>query len=120
MPRSDSQTAYEPDGRFEPKPGAARFDTGWWPASSLSGLLAALDGRPSWAFDHSASAAERRQLLADMVEVVSPLEAERSTLVAFRPAAPPAEIVEALHAAMHVREIPNAGLAIRTEPVDET
>jgi len=107
-----SQTAYEPNGRFEPKPGAARFDTGWWPASSLSGLLAALDGRPSWAFDHAASAAERcRQLLADMVEVVSPLEAERSTLVAFRPAAPPAEIVEALHAAnVHVREIPNAGL----------
>jgi len=107
-----SQTAYEPDGRFEPKPGAARFDAGWWPASSLSGLLAALDGRPSWAFDHAASAAERcRQLLADMVEVVSPLEAERSTLVAFRPAAPPAEIVEALHAAnVHVREIPNAGL----------
>jgi L-cysteine/cystine lyase len=107
-----SQTAYEPDGRFEPKPGATRFDTGWWPASSLSGLLAALDGRPSWAFEHAASAAERcRQLLADMVEVVSPLEAERSTLVAFRPDASPAEIVEALHAAnVHVREIPNAGL----------
>ena len=107
-----SQTAYEPDGRFEPKPGAARFDTGWWPASSLSGLLAALDGRPSWAFDHAASAAERcRQLLEDRVEVVGPPETERSTLVAFRPATPPAETVVALHAAnVHVREIPNAGL----------
>jgi L-cysteine/cystine lyase len=107
-----SQAAYQPDGRFQPKPGATRFDTGWWPASSLSGLLTALDGRPSWAFDHAASAAERcRQLLSDVVEVVSPLEDERSTLVAFRPAAPPAEIVEALHAAnVHVREIPNAGL----------
>ncbi len=112
VPSYFAQTAYEPDGRFEPKPGAARFDTGWWPASSLSGLLAALDGRPSWAFDHAASAAERcRQLLADRVEVVSPPETERSTIVAFRPTAPPAETVDALHAAdVHVREIPNAGL----------
>jgi L-cysteine/cystine lyase len=112
VPSYFAQTAYEPDGRFEPKPGAARFDTGWWPASALSGLLAALDGRPSWAFDHAASAAERcRQLLADRVEVVSPTETERSTIVAFRPTAPPAETVDALHAAnVHVREIPNAGL----------
>ena len=45
------------------------------------------------------------------VEVVSPAEGERSTLVAFRPAGEPAEIVEALYdAGVHVREIPNAGL----------
>ena len=49
-------------GTFEPKPGAARFDPGWWPPSSLAGLLAALDGRPSWAFDHAA--ARRRALPA--------------------------------------------------------
>ncbi len=112
-----SQAEYEPDGQFQPKPGAARFDTGWWPASSLAGLLAALDSRPSWAFDHAAAVAERcRELLAGgvdglSVEVVSPAEGERSTLVAFRPAGEPAEIVEALYdAGVHVREIPNAGL----------
>ena len=94
-----SQAEYEPDGQFEPKPGAARFDPGWWPASSLAGLLAALDSRPAWAFDHAAAVAERcRELLADRVEVVSPAERERSTLVAFRAAGDPAEIVEALHA----------------------
>jgi L-cysteine/cystine lyase len=112
-----SQAEYEPDGQFRPKSGAARFDTGWWPASSLAGLLAALDSRPSWAFDHAAAVAERcRGLLSGgvdglSVEVVSPAEGERSTLVAFRPAGEPAKVVEALHnAGVHVREIPNAGL----------
>ena len=56
--------------------------------------------------------AERcRELLADRVEVVSPAEHERSTLVAFRAAGEPAELVEALHwADVHVREIPGTGL----------
>ena len=41
----------------------------------------------------------------------SPAEGERSTLVAFRPAGEPAEVVEALYnVGVHVREIPNAGL----------
>ena len=107
-----SQASYEPDGRFQPKPGAARFDNGWWAPSSLAGLLAALEARPSWAFDHAAATAERcRELLADRVEVVSPGEHERSTLVAFRAAGEPAELVEALHRAdVHVREIPGTGL----------
>jgi L-cysteine/cystine lyase len=107
-----SQAEYEPDGQFQPKPGAARFDTGWWPASSLAGLLASLDSRPSWAFDHAAAVAERcRELLAERVEVVSPAEGERSTLIAFRPVGEPAAIVDALYdAGVHVREIPKAGL----------
>jgi L-cysteine/cystine lyase len=107
-----SQVGYESDGQFRPKPGAARFDNGWWPASSLAGLLAALDGRPSWAFDHAAAVAERcRKLLAERADVVSPAEGERSTLVAFRAAGEPAKLVEALYkVGVHVREIPSAGL----------
>jgi L-cysteine/cystine lyase len=107
-----SQVEYELDGRFEPRPGASRFDPGWWPATSLSGLLAAIDSRPAWAFDHAAGVAERcRALLAEHVEVVSPAEGERSTLVAFRPSGVPAEIVESLHRSdVHVREIPSTGL----------
>ena len=107
-----SQAGYEPDGQFQPKPGAARFDTGWWPPSSLAGLLAALDTRPAWSFDHAAVMAERcRELLAERMEVVSPAQGERSTLVAVRPAGEPPAIVEALHHAdVHVREIPNTGL----------
>ncbi len=77
---------------------------GWWPASSLAGLLAALESRPAWAFDHAAAVAERcRALLADRVEVVSPPAGERSTLVAFRAAGDPTEVVESLYAARRAR-----------------
>ncbi len=105
-----AQAGYEMDGTFAPRPGAARFDPNWWAASSLVGLLAALDGRPAWGFDHAAAVAERcRELLAARVEVVSP--AERSTLVAFRGPGETAELVESLHReGVHVRDIPGTGL----------
>ena len=107
-----SQAGYELDGSFERRPGAARFDPGWWPASSLAGLLAALDSRPAWAYDHAATVAERaRTLLAGRVDVVGPAANERSTLVAFRAPGEPAELVEALYRQdVHVREIPGTGL----------
>jgi L-cysteine/cystine lyase len=105
-----SQAGYELDGSYEPRPGAARFDPNWWPASSLAGLLAALAARPDWGFERAAAVAERcRELLADRVEVVTPVE--RSTLVAFRAPGEPAELVEKLLAdGVHVREIPGTGL----------
>ena len=105
-----AQAAYEPDGTFEPRPGAVRFEPNWWPASSLAGLLAALAARPAWAFEHAAAVAERcRARLAARAEVVIP--DERSTLVAFRAPGSPAELVERLYeAGVHVREIPKAGL----------
>jgi L-cysteine/cystine lyase len=105
-----SQTTHHPDGSFEPRPGAARFDPNWWPASSLAGLLAAIECRPAWAFDHAASvAAHCRELLAERVEVVTP--ANSSTLVAFKAPQDPSALVESLHrAGVHVREIPGTGL----------
>jgi L-cysteine/cystine lyase len=106
-----SQAQYEPDGTFSPKPGAARFDPGWWPPSSLAGLLAALESRPAWAFEHAATVAERcRAVLSDRVELVSPPAGERSTLVTFRAPGDPTELVESLYAdGVHVREIPGRG-----------
>jgi len=105
-----SHAGYGPTGDFEPRPGAARFDPNWWPASSLAGLLAALDARPAWAFDHAAAVAERcRAMLAPLVDVVIPDPC--STLVAFRAPGDPSELVETLSAAgVHVREIPGTGL----------
>lgn len=105
-----SQAGYGPAGRFEPRPGAARFEAGWWPASSLAGLLAAVETRPVWAFDRAAEVAERcRTMLAARFEIVVP--DQRSTLVAFRAPGDPPALVEALRAAaVHVREIPGAGL----------
>ncbi len=97
------------DGAFRPRPGAARFDR-WLPGPSLAGLLAALEGRPGWAFGQAAAVAERcRGMLSPLVEVVVP--ELRSTLVAFRSPGPPAELVDALHREdVHVREIPGTGL----------
>jgi L-cysteine/cystine lyase len=105
-----SQAGYEPDGRFVPRAGSARFESNWWPASSLAGLLAAIEARPAWAFDHAAAVAERcREMLAARVDVVIPDPC--STLVAFRPPGDPSELVETLYAAgVHVREIPGRGL----------
>ena len=105
-----SQQGYEPDGTFTPREGAARFEPGWWSASSLSGLLAALRGRPEWAFERAAATAERcRALLAPLVEVVVP--EQRSTLVSFRPVGEPAALVTRLAGqGVHVREIPGSGL----------
>ena len=106
-----SQSSYHPDGSFEPKEGAGRFERVWWPPASLRGLAAALDGRPAWAFERAAETADRlRDRLAGQVDVVTP--AERSTLVAFRPEGiEPAVLVERLHRAdVHVRELPGRGL----------
>ena len=109
-PSSFSQAGYDVDGTFEPRPGAARFEPGWWPASSLAGLLAALDVRPDWAFERAALVAEGcRSLLAPRVDLVTP--EPRSTLVAFRAPGDPSELVASLNARdVHVREIPGTGL----------
>jgi L-cysteine/cystine lyase len=105
-----AQAGYEPDGSFEPRPGAVRFEPNWLSAASLAGLLAAMDVRPGWAFDHAAAVAERcRTMVSAHVEVVTP--EHRSTLVAFRSPGNSAELVETLYAAgVHVREIPRSGL----------
>jgi len=106
-----SQSAYEPDGTFEPHPGARRFEPIWWSHGLLRAMLAALELRPAWCFDHARAAAERcRQLLGTRVDVVTP--PVRSTLVSFRPEAEePADVVARLDAAgVHVRELPGRGL----------
>jgi len=105
-----AQAGHELDGTFTPRPGASRFDPHWISAATLSGLIAAIDGRPEWAFTHAAAVADRcRDRLAEIVEVVTP--ADRSTLVAFRVDGDPAGVVAELHeAGVHVREIPGFGL----------
>lgn len=105
-----SKVDHEADGSFEPRPGAVRFDLNWLPGSSLAGMIAAIDSRPSWGFERAAAVAERcRELLAARLDVVIP--DERSTLVAFRAPTDASELVAALHReGVHVREIPATGL----------
>jgi L-cysteine/cystine lyase len=107
-----AQKRYDPDGSFEPWPGARRFDPNWTPVAFMSGLLAALDCRPTWAYDHARELAERcRTLLASAGnDVVTP--PERATLVAWRPEGEETgDVVERLYeAGVVVRDLPGTGL----------
>ncbi|MGH8958255.1 MAG: aminotransferase class V-fold PLP-dependent enzyme [Acidimicrobiia bacterium] len=107
-----SQETHGPDGAFEPWPGARRFDPGWLPTSSLSGLLTAVRTRPEWCYERSQEMADRcrEMLLAAGEDVVSP--AKRATIVSWRPSAgPPTEVVTRLGSKrVLVREIPKTGL----------
>jgi len=107
-----SQQGYEPDGTFEPWPGARRFDPNWVPTAVMSGLLAAVRIRPEWRFERGTKMAERcRELLVSAGEdVVSP--DERATIVSWRPRGEAsADVVARLAAAgVIVRDIPKTGL----------
>jgi L-cysteine/cystine lyase len=98
------------DGAYEPKAGAARFDSGWISSVSIAGLDEALASRPAWAHERALETAARcRSLLDDRYEVVT--ATRQSTLVSFRPTADPAEVVTRLHdRGVVVREIPESGL----------
>ncbi|MBV8064517.1 MAG: aminotransferase class V-fold PLP-dependent enzyme [Actinobacteria bacterium] len=102
--------SYEPTGEFVPKPGAARFDSGWTSAPALSGLVAALATHPEWRYTRSAEMAARcRDLLEGIVDVVTP--PGHSTLVSFRPPGDPTELVAHLHErGVVVRELPGRNL----------
>jgi L-cysteine/cystine lyase len=105
-----AQAEYEQDGTFVPRDGAMRFERNWWSAATLAGVLAALETRPTWAFDRAAEAANRcRELLAVHHEVIVPDVC--ATLVAFRPAGDPTALVERLRTdGVYVRELPRTGL----------
>jgi L-cysteine/cystine lyase len=104
-----SQAGYEPDGRFVPREGAARFDSGWIPPGFLSGLLAAIDAAPAWRFDRARETATRcRELLAERFEVVT--EPGQATLVSFRPDGDPAEVAaRLLERGVIARDLPGTG-----------
>ena len=107
-----SQEAHEPDGAFEPWPGARRFDPTWVPTALMSGLLAALRTRPKWGFERGVTMAEscRKLLVSAGEDVVSPTE--RATIVSWRPRGEAsADVVARLAAAgVLVRDIPKTGL----------
>ena len=102
-----AQTAFRPDGSFDARDGAARFDPSWLSAASLSGLLAALDVPPEGSYERAAEQARRcRELLHARVELV----AGDATLVSFRTAEPTDLVARLAAADVAVREIPGTGL----------
>jgi L-cysteine/cystine lyase len=84
IPSYLSQQSYDPlQGTFEPRAGAARFDTHFTPFATTRGLLAAFGLHPDWGYERAAATAARcRELLAERFDVVT--EAGHATLVTFR------------------------------------
>ncbi len=107
-----SQREHEPDGTFEPKAGAARFDPNVTPNALVAGLQAAMSAIPTWAHERADETAERfRARLTEVGEdVVVP--DDRATLVSWRaPADESARIVARLaDAGVIVRDLPGRGL----------
>ena len=110
LPSIFSPQSYEANGSFIPKEGARRFDSGWIGSPSLAGLEAALGVHPEWRYEAAAAAAARcRDLLAPLVDVVSP--AGHSTLVSFSPPGDPTKLVSSLDGTdVIVRELPGRNL----------
>jgi L-cysteine/cystine lyase len=98
-------------GTWEPKPGAARFERTFTPASALAGLEAALTDLPDGRFERARGLALRcRELLLERgVDVAT--DAAQATLVSFRVAGDTTEAVAALYErGVVVRELPGTGL----------
>ena len=94
---------------FEPREGAARFDTHFTPLAVTAGLLAAFELHPEWRFERGAEASARcRELLAERVEVVT--EPGHANLVAFRDANPEATVARLAENGVIVRDLPGTGL----------
>jgi L-cysteine/cystine lyase len=107
-----SQRSYDPDGSFEAKDGAARFDPNVTPTAAVAGLREALRSAPEWAFERAHEMAEtfRARLAGAGYDVVVPTE--RGTLVSWRvPVAESAGVVARLaEAGVIVRDLPGRGL----------
>jgi L-cysteine/cystine lyase len=110
FPTYFSVATIEPDGTFEPKPGAYRFDSGWLSPPALAGLVAALDAAPEWRHERGREAAEQcRAALGDAgLEVVT--EPDQATLVSFVPRGDAAEAgARAYEACVIIRDLPGTG-----------
>ena len=107
-----AQQSYEPDGTFQAKDGAARFDPNVTPKAAVAGLRGAIASAPEWAHERAASLAERfRAALSEAgCDVVVPEEC--ATLVSWRvPASDSADVVARLaEADVIVRDLPGRGL----------
>jgi selenocysteine lyase/cysteine desulfurase len=98
-------------GTWEPKAGAARFDPGFTPASSLAGLEAALTDLPDGRFERAGKLTEhcRALLAAAGHDVVT--EAGQATLVTFRARGDAPAVSAALYErGVVVRDLPASDL----------
>jgi L-cysteine/cystine lyase len=111
MPSYFSQASYEPDGTFEPRPRALRFDPGWIPVSFLAGLQAAIDGLPEWRYERAREMADlcRARLVETGFDVVT--EPGHGTLVSWRWPGDPKDAATKLgEEGVLIRDLPGTGL----------
>ncbi len=109
LPTYWSREAHDPDGAFEPREGAGRFDAGPIPVPSLAGLETALRIAPASRYADARAAADRcRELLVERFDVMT--RPGDATLVTFRPEGDAAETVSRLYeAGVIVRDVPETG-----------
>jgi L-cysteine/cystine lyase len=110
FPSYFSQDGFESDGRYTPKPGAARFDDGWLASGSLAGLEVTLDFHPEWRFERAAEMATLcRERLAERVELVT--RPGQATLVTWRAPGDAPEIAARAYArGVVIRDLPRTDL----------
>lgn len=107
LPTYLSQSAYDLEEGFTPKPGAPRFDSVWYAPGILAGLLAALEAAPEWRYKRTAEIAAhcRRRLVEAGYEVVT--APEQAGLVSFAVEGDAAEAAARLYeAGVVVRDVP--------------
>jgi selenocysteine lyase/cysteine desulfurase len=110
LPSYLSQQSYDAiAGTFEPRAGAARFDTHFTPFATKRGLLAAFALHPDWGFERAAAVAARcREILAERFDVVT--EPGHSTLVSFRFPEATEAVKRLFDRGVIVRDIPGSDL----------
>jgi L-cysteine/cystine lyase len=107
LPTYMSQSAYDLEEGFTPKPSALRFDSTWYAPGILAGLLAALEAVPEWRYERTAEIAahSRTQLVEAGYKVVT--APGQAGLISFAVEGDAAEAAGRLYeAGVVVRDVP--------------
>ena len=110
FPTYMSQTAYDVEDTFTPKPGAARFDSVWLAPGILAGLVAAIAVAPDWRFERVrelAALCRGRLVDAGFELVTAPDQAGLVTFVSRGDAAETA--ADLYESGIVVRDVPGTG-----------
>jgi L-cysteine/cystine lyase len=110
LPTYMSQSAYDMEESFTPKPGAQRFDSIWYAPGILAGLVAALEAAPEWRYERIREMASfcRDRLADGGYEIVT--APAQAGLISFRARGDAAEAAVGLfEAGVVVRDVPGTG-----------
>ena len=110
FPTYMSQTAYDVEDTFTPKPGAPRFDSVWLAPGILAGLVAAIAAAPDWRFERVrelAALCRKRLVDAGFELVTAPDQAGLVTFVSRGDAAETA--ADLYESGIVVRDVPGTG-----------